>query len=161
MNLTIGRAYRGINRILLSGHSHWGTYLQIQQLGGYVRKGEKAAGIVVFLSWEKRKTLRDRPLDRYYSVFHAGQCEGIDVAEAAPVAPIASCEAVLERNRPTVRMGDPAYLPGTGRNRDAGDGAVRGPGDLLRGLLPRTHPLDGAYLPAETSGDHRAHPVRE
>ena len=124
MNLATGRPYRGINRILLAGHTWWGTYNQIKHLGGYVRKGEKASGIVVFWSLDEvRRTVsengdevavilqRERPLVRYYKVFNLSQCEGIAVDDAGDVQPIASCEDVIARNAPRVVPGEPAYLP--------------------------------------------------
>ena len=124
MNLATGRPYRGINRILLAGHTWWGTYNQIKHLGGYVRKGEKASGIVVFWSLDEvRRTVsengdevamimqRERPLVRYYKVFNLSQCEGIAVEDAGDVQPISSCEDVIARNAPRVVPGEPAYLP--------------------------------------------------
>ncbi|MDN7023608.1 DUF1738 domain-containing protein [Methanoculleus sp. FWC-SCC1] len=124
MNLATGRPYRGINRILLSGHLWWGTYNQIKHLGGHVRKGEKASGIVVFWSFdETRRTVsengdevavimqRERPLVRYYKVFNLAQCDGIAVEDVGEVQPIASCEEVIARNAPRMVAGEPAYLP--------------------------------------------------
>ncbi len=123
-NVITRRPYRGINRILLSGYPWWGTYRQIQQLGGHVRKGEKAAGLVVFWSFEELRTevndqgeevtvlaQRDRPLVRCYPVFHRGQCEGIAVEPAGEVQPIASCEEIVIRNGPRMVTGEPAYHP--------------------------------------------------
>ena len=126
VNMLTGKPYRGINRILLAGCSQWGTFRQIEKLGGHVRKGEKAAGMVVFWSWEttrKRKdeitgdevkvrVQRDRPLVRYYPVFHPGQCDGLAVeALAEPVRRVASCDEVLRQNKPAMAMGEPAYAP--------------------------------------------------
>ncbi|MGC9436316.1 MAG: ArdC family protein, partial [Methanomicrobiales archaeon] len=125
-NVLTGRPYRGINRVLLAGHPWWGTYRQIKQLGGYVRRGEKAAGMVVFWSVEEVRPetndqgdevlvlcRRDRPLVRYYPVFHLGQTEDLDrAAVTGEVRPIASCEQVVDRNNPRVLPGDPAYSPG-------------------------------------------------
>jgi len=123
-NLATGKPYRGINRVLLAGHTWWGTYNQIKHLGGYVRRGEKASGIVVFWSFDEvRRTVsengdevamimqRERPLVRYYKVFNLSQCEGIAVENAGDVQPIASCEDVIARNAPRVVAGEPAYLP--------------------------------------------------
>ncbi len=128
MNLATGRPYRGINRILLSGHPWWGTYNQIKHLGGHVRKGEKASGIVVFWSFdETRRTVsengdevvvimqRDRPLVRYYKVFNLSQCEGIEVEQTGEVRPVTTCEDLIARNRPRVGPGEPAYYPKSDR----------------------------------------------
>ena len=86
MNIATRKPYRGINRLLLSGHTWWGTYNQIRRAGGYVRRGEKASGMVVFWSsYDTEKVVnengeqvtvalqRDRPLVRYYKVFNLSQ----------------------------------------------------------------------------------------
>jgi antirestriction protein ArdC len=124
-NVLTGRPYRGINRILLAGSPWWGTYNQVRQMGGYVRRGERAAGMVVFWSMEECRRevndqgdevlvrgLRDRPLVRCYKVFHIGQCEGVTVPEGREVRPIVSCEGILGQNEPRVLPGEPAYAPG-------------------------------------------------
>ncbi len=53
-NLTSGRPYRGINIFLLGCQSDaspfWGTYKQITELGGHVRKRERGSP-VVFWKW--------------------------------------------------------------------------------------------------------------
>ncbi|TAJ43638.1 ArdC family protein [Methanofollis fontis] len=125
-NLATRRPYRGINRVLLAGHSWWGTYRQIQRAGGHVRKGERAAGLVVLWKYDEERKVRDpatgevrrvvarreRPLVRYYKVFHLGQCDGIEPEGLAAPEPVASCEEVIRRNEPRVRAGEPAYYPG-------------------------------------------------
>ncbi|MDK2975224.1 MAG: hypothetical protein PWP08_1595 [Methanofollis sp.] len=124
-NILTGRPYRGINRILLAGSPWWGTYNQIRQMGGYVRRGEKAAGLVIFWSMEESRrevndqgdeviirTQRERPLVRCYKVFHIGQCEGVTMPEGQEVRPIASCEGILRQNDPRIFPGEPAYAPG-------------------------------------------------
>ncbi|WP_067048058.1 ArdC family protein [Methanofollis ethanolicus] len=124
-NIASKRPYRGINRVLLAGATWWGTYRQIQQAGGQVRRGEKAAGLVVLWKYdEERKerdpatgevrrvvALRDRPIVRYYRVFHLGQCDGIEPEDLAAPAPVASCDEIIRRNAPRVRAGEPAYYP--------------------------------------------------
>jgi antirestriction protein ArdC len=85
-NLTSRKPYRGVNVFLLQAMSYesplWLTYRQAQELGGNVRRGEKACP-VVFWKWldvdecaqtDERKRV---PLLRYYSVFNVAQCEGI------------------------------------------------------------------------------------
>ncbi|TAJ43185.1 ArdC family protein [Methanofollis fontis] len=124
-NILTGRPYRGINRVLLAGSPWWGTYNQVRQMGGYVRRGEKAAGMVVFWSMEESRrevneqgdevivrAERERPLVRCYKVFHIGQCEGIEVPEGREVRPIATCDEIVARNTPRILPGEPAYAPG-------------------------------------------------
>jgi antirestriction protein ArdC len=89
-NLISRKPYRGVNVFLLHSMSYaspfWLTFKQAQELGGHVRKGEKACP-VVFWKWldkesgerdDKGKAKADRiPLLRYYSVFNVAQCDGI------------------------------------------------------------------------------------
>ena len=139
-NVLTKRPYRGINRILLSGHQWWGTYKQIKQLGGYVRKGEKASGMVVFWSFEEARSevndqgdeviilgRRETPLVRYYRVFNLSQCEDIDVEEIGDVEPIASCEEIIWKNNPSVFAGEPACLPNVDIIQMPGIGRFRTP----------------------------------
>jgi antirestriction protein ArdC len=84
-NLTSRKPYRGVNVFLLHAMCYqspfWLTYKQAQELGGNVRRGEKACP-VVFWKWldvdgtegGERKRI---PFLRYYSVFNVAQCEGI------------------------------------------------------------------------------------
>jgi len=124
MNIATRKPYRGINRLLLSGHTWWGTYNQIRRMGGHVRRGEKASGMVVFWScYDTEKVVnengeqvtvalqRERPLVRYYKVFNLSQCEGVEVEQAGEVRPVATCEDLIARNRPRVGPGEPAYYP--------------------------------------------------
>ena len=47
---TTGKAYSLLNQMLLGRAGEWLTYKQVQQEGGWVRKGEKAH-MVVFWKW--------------------------------------------------------------------------------------------------------------
>lgn len=91
-NIESIRGYRGINVLLLElaamkhGYrSRWfGTYRQIQQLGGHVRRGEKAAHIILFRPITKTRTTDDGeveeriPIMRTFCVFNAEQTEGLE-----------------------------------------------------------------------------------
>ncbi|QYZ78633.1 DUF1738 domain-containing protein [Methanofollis formosanus] len=123
-NLFTGRPYRGINRILLAGSPWWGTYNQVRRMGGHVRRGERAGGMVIFWSMEESRqevneqgeevivhALRERPVVRCYKVFSIEQCEGVAAPEGRAVRPIASCDEVVRRNDPRIVPGDPAYAP--------------------------------------------------
>jgi antirestriction protein ArdC len=85
-NLTSGRAYRGVNVFLLHAmcfeSPFWLTYKQAAELGGHVKKGERACPVVFW----KRLQVADKteptgnkniPFLRYYSVFNVSQCEDI------------------------------------------------------------------------------------
>ena len=108
MNWVSGRAYSGINSLLLSavarteGYSsgEWATFKNISDNGGQIRKGEKGTGIVfwcrsfknketgAFYSTEKQlrkagfspsdKVIEDIWSLRYYKVFNIEQADGID-----------------------------------------------------------------------------------
>lgn len=87
-----GLAYRGINTLLLwievqtsgYGSNYWMTYKQAQELGGQVRKGEKAATVVYAGAIErteqneKGEDEENRiPFLKAYSVFNADQVDGL------------------------------------------------------------------------------------
>lgn len=96
-NAFSGRAYRGINSVLgwLAAERYgfksqgWLTYKQAVELGGHVRKGEKARLQVVFFKTldikEKNKAGEDVtkriPLIRLASVFNVEQCECITLPQ--------------------------------------------------------------------------------
>lgn len=94
-NLISGKEYRGVNVFLLHAMSYqspfWLTFKQAGELGGSVRKGEKACP-VVFWKWldaqdvDTGKTKRV-PFLRYYSVFNASQCDGLDQSKIASPEP--------------------------------------------------------------------------
>jgi antirestriction protein ArdC len=89
-NIVSQRPYRGINRLLLAmiggakGYTNpaWGTYKQWNDLGGQVRKGEKAAKIIF---WSQAKTTTPEGEDKAYAfakayfVFNVEQVDGIDI----------------------------------------------------------------------------------
>jgi len=89
-NCVSQKPYRGINVFLLLAMSYesplWLTFRQATQLGGSVRKGEKACPVVF---WKQLK-VEDKesgeteriPLLRYYHVFNAAQCEGLPTSPA-------------------------------------------------------------------------------
>ena len=96
-NAFSGRAYRGINSLLawIAADKYgfksngWLTYKQAAELGGHVRKGEKARlQVVYFKQFEvKEKNAKGEdatkriPLIRLTSVFNVEQCEGIKLPQ--------------------------------------------------------------------------------
>ena len=84
-NLVSGKPYRGINVFLLHAMSYespfWLTFKQAQQLGGTVRKGEKACPVVFWkqLEIEDRESheIEKIPMLRFYYVFNTAQCDGL------------------------------------------------------------------------------------
>lgn len=116
-----GKPYRGINDLWLSlrGYSdpRWMTYRQALELGGQVRKGEKARTIE-YWQWTERKPALgedgkplvdadgntqyvearlDRPRVFYAKVFNASQIDGLEpwVAPAPNFDPIERAEVLL------------------------------------------------------------------
>jgi antirestriction protein ArdC len=111
-NVVSGKAYRGINRLLLAmisgikGYSNpaWATYDQWANLGGNVRKGEKAAKIIFFSQAKDKKAEKageDKVYQfaRAYHVFNVEQVEGIDIvpSEDIPVSDNQKIEACESR----------------------------------------------------------------
>lgn len=97
INYSTGRAYRGINVMLLwsSGFTdqRWLTYKQAQAIGANVRKGEHGSLVVFYKQWELRDTnaageavTKSVPLLRSFTVFNVAQIDGLP-EEVAPVAP--------------------------------------------------------------------------
>ena len=113
-NLISGKEYRGVNVFLLGSQGfaspYWVSFKQAKQLGGSVRKGERATP-VVFWKWIERASenpetgdteTKQIPLIRYYSVFNVEQCDGISHArleaehdEPASFNPIESAERIV------------------------------------------------------------------
>jgi antirestriction protein ArdC len=91
MNVTTGKAYRGINHLVLElaqavrfrDDPRWCSYRQAQVKGWQVRKGERATMIVFFKRIEKRDQPEGGDEPSFYqllkcsTVFHASQIEGI------------------------------------------------------------------------------------
>ncbi len=86
-SLVSGKEYRGINAFMLgtAGHSspYYLTFKQALARGGAVRKGEHGYPVVFWKMLEKDNPKaqdgKDHiPMLRYYTVFNADQCDGID-----------------------------------------------------------------------------------
>lgn len=129
-NAASQKPYRGINVFMLAmtaefkGYDSpfWLTYKQAQQLGGSVRKGEKASLVVFWKQVEKDNPEDPQnpekfPVLRYYRVFNADQCEGVEVPDLEPeeetpvldFRPIEACERVVRNyiTRPNITHKEP------------------------------------------------------
>ena len=115
-NLATGRAYRGINVLLLgfrAGSTPWWlTFRQAKVLGGRILRGAKSAP-VVFWRWTEKKdpktgeeiagedgTAGRFPVLRYYRVFNLDQAEGIPESRipeigGGTVEPVAEAERIV------------------------------------------------------------------
>lgn len=121
MNGVTGKAYRGVNVLALwvasvvGGYtsSRWGTLRQWNELGGRVRKGEKATVVAFWKTYEKAGTAevdgdeageeRERRfVARGYAVFNAEQVEG-----SGEEPPLASepAEALAEADEFALALG--------------------------------------------------------
>jgi len=115
-NLISKKAYRGVNVLLLHAMSYesplWATYKQVAQLGGSVRRGEKACPVIFWKplevadkeTGEKQKI----PLLRYFYVFNLAQCEGLkDVPAPIATPPTTQAQAIIDNmpQRPDIKFG--------------------------------------------------------
>lgn len=90
-NLVSKKAYRGINILLLHAMNYespfWMTFRQAQELGGSVRKGEKACPVVFWKQHEvedKETGEKEKiPMMRFYHVFNVAQVDGLKNIPAA------------------------------------------------------------------------------
>ena len=97
-NLITGKAYRGINRLILWGASesnYFLTYRQAKLKGGNVKKGAKGHAIAFYSPIKiEDKTKKGEftviPLMKSYTVFTVEDCEGIELPPVveAPKTPI-------------------------------------------------------------------------
>jgi len=125
-NYVTKKAYRGVNVLLLHAMAYespfWMTYKQAAELGGNVRKGEKACPVVFWkqLELEDKETgeLEKIPMLRFYFVFNLSQCENIKDIANAPQVQTTTTEAaeIVEQmpQRPAIKHGmrKAFYSPG-------------------------------------------------
>ncbi len=128
-NATTGRAYSGINVLILwaavfrHGFScqTWLTFRQALLLGGHVRKGERGTTIVYadrFIPDDERSRARDSgdeahaiPFLKRFTVFSTDQCEGLpeDLSTAPPPIPegliLAEVQALIHASGADLRLG--------------------------------------------------------
>ena len=143
-NFSTGQKYSGGNSLYLMsrairdgrGDNRWGTYNQIREAGGQVRKGEKGTQVLFFTDRnsraakdEKGQTLknkegktiyeeqkRETPICKQYTVFNVEQAEGLELKpREGQVRPEwdshRDAEKVIAASGPTVEhvAGDRAY----------------------------------------------------
>ena len=113
-NFSSRKPYQGINVFLLGSlryTSPWFlTYLQAQELGGQVRKGERGSLVIKYGTYSKdedcRGTDEAQPARRFlrsYTVFHASQIDGIAFPEPNNL-PELSTSAQCDRAREIVAV---------------------------------------------------------
>ena len=117
-NLVTKKAYRGINTFLLHAMSYespfWLTFRQAQELGGTVRKGEKACPVVFWRQLEvedkESHEIEKIPMLRFYYVFNTAQVDGLKnipatVEPPATVSTTAEEIVALMPKRPEIKHG--------------------------------------------------------
>ena len=97
INVSSKSFYSGINTVILwlrqsqlgADSSQWLTFRQAQNLGGYVKKGERATCIIFYkkITVEDKKTEEEKtiPMLKAYPVFNLSQCEGLDHLKETPI----------------------------------------------------------------------------
>ncbi len=115
-NLATGRIYNGVNTLTLwleacekgyPNHS-WATFKQVSDLGGHVRKGEKASPVIYVGTREVEENGKQvyRPFARWFMVFNAAQIEGIPLPEIAQrTCTNADVHRIIAHSQITVRHG--------------------------------------------------------
>ncbi len=100
LNPESGTVYRGINRVMLAAQGHsdprWMTFEQAEKAGYQVRKGSKSQKIGVW-QYEKDGQKLERPVLRYFSVFHASQLQQREDGRDIPPYEATAKEAPLDR----------------------------------------------------------------
>ena len=96
VNVSSKSFYSGINTVILwhrqsqlgADSSQWLTFRQAQNLGGHIKKGEKATCIIFYkkITVEDKKTEEEKtiPMLKAYPVFNLSQCEGLDHLKETP-----------------------------------------------------------------------------
>jgi antirestriction protein ArdC len=103
---TTGKAYSLLNQFLLSKPGKYYTFRQASELGGHVRKGEKAQFVTFWKTYpvtrkndEGEEVTESFPVLRYYNVFHESQIDGLPVSDPQPVQVPTASESAAEAER--------------------------------------------------------------
>lgn len=100
------KSYSLLNQMLLKHKGEYATFKQWSELGGKIRKGEKAE-IIVFWKMipveeeqeDGLKIVKQIPLLKYINVFHISQVEGVEPLpkeKLNDIAPIENAEIILK-----------------------------------------------------------------
>jgi antirestriction protein ArdC len=149
MNPTTGKAYRGVNTIVLginplsflTEDPRWMTYKQAINEGWQVQKGAKSATVFYYkiLEVEDTKANGDEvqkriPMLKAFSVFHASQIDGIPPYFPADVKDVPwrrpeAVQTILDNSQAVLRIGGPRayYSPSTDHIQLPEDGSFVSP----------------------------------
>lgn len=131
-NLISGTEYRGVNRLILGmtsmsrGYSSnvWGTFKQINERGGIVRKGEKGTAIVFFkpVTKSSQNEQGDTEVSSFavmksYVVFNLEQQDGIEIDSKADFSPVEAAEERILKTGAVISHGGSQafYTPSSDR----------------------------------------------
>jgi antirestriction protein ArdC len=107
VSIRSGKPYRGVNVLILMlkarADPRWGTYKAIAEAGGQVRRGEKSTSVILWKPVKKKGEIPEGEsagymLLRQYSVFNAGQADGLPelpVEEERQFTPIEEAELLF------------------------------------------------------------------
>lgn len=128
-SLSTGKAYRGINQMILGmqsmmanyGSPYWGTYRQIAAQGGQVKKGERSTSVILWKPFERENADGETVKAFFMTTFAIFNAEQADWPNGMPTPntedrnhdPIAEAEALAAAyfaNGPSLSHGgDRAY----------------------------------------------------
>jgi antirestriction protein ArdC len=134
MNVTTGKAYRGINHLVLGlaqavrfkDDPRWCSYRQAQAKGWQVRKGERGTMIVFFKRIQKRDQAEAGDEPSFYqllkcsTIFHASQIEGVPEYVRSALGAVAwqrpdALDIIMVNSKAVIRTGGAQafYSPAT------------------------------------------------
>lgn len=152
-NLTTGKAYKGINVLLLSMQARlkgynsggWCTYKQAQALGGQVRKGEKSSCVLFYSQVTKReRSDRDEDEQGTYSMAKTFQVFNFDQIDDLEPELLPECG---ENRRLQGSLTERLLKPLGAKLEIAGEQPCYRPGeDLIRMPIPDLF-FDQSYAP--------------
>jgi len=109
------KAYRGINALLLNNlhfqYPLYLTFLQVKELGGYIKNGAKSIGVIYWkiLEFENEDKIKRVPFLRYFNVFNIEHVEGIGLELPTKYLndPIERCEKIVNDmpSKPVIEHG--------------------------------------------------------
>ncbi len=102
-NYVSKKAYRGINAMILSNtefeYPLFPTFLQVKELGGFIKKGSKSIEVIYWktLEFEDEEKVKRIPYLRYYNVFNVECVEDIKLKLPTKYVndPIDMCETII------------------------------------------------------------------
>lgn len=160
-SLSTGKPYSGVNVFTLlltaqaSGYSSnwWGTYRQIAERGGQVKKGEHGTPVVFWkvieVDDEKAKDGKKKIfMLRHFSVFNADQAEAAEGKEFRLPAPAAIVDADYVEPVAAADAAVAAYLAAGGPTvKHGGDAAAYSPSrdHVMMPLTSQFHSTEGYY----------------